>query len=129
MRRLNKRAIIFNAEYPLNDKWNLYSFGGASVKRAKVLDSEDCLVETSNVFSSIFPNGFKPVFKFKNLRFFLRSWNEISKQQLDFKTFSNTFGSNVFNYDVSNTNNTSMGAQSPTEFNARVSRFYKIHLM
>jgi hypothetical protein len=29
MRRLNKGNCFYNAEYPLNDKWNLYSFGGA----------------------------------------------------------------------------------------------------
>jgi iron complex outermembrane receptor protein len=36
---------------------------------------------------------------------------------------SNTFGSNTFNYNVSNTNNASLGAKSPTSFYAGAHSF------
>lgn len=113
-----KQGLLFlNAEYPLSDKWNLYSFGGASIKEGEGFGFRRLPSETSNVVLSIFPNGFQPVLNSKIYDF---SYAVGTKYQNNNWTLdlSNTFGSNVFNYDVSNTNNASMGAQSPTEFNA-----------
>ena len=115
--QIKQGQLFLNAEYPLNDKWNLYSFGGASVKQGEGFGFRRLPSETSNVVLSIFPNGFQPVLNSKIYDF---SYAVGTKYQNNNWTLdlSNTFGSNVFNYDVSNTNNASMGAQSPTEFNA-----------
>jgi iron complex outermembrane receptor protein len=92
-------------------------FGGASIKEGEGFGFRRLPSETSNVVLSIFPNGFQPVLNSKIYDF---SYAVGTKYQNNNWTLdlSNTFGSNVFNYDVSNTNNASMGAQSPTEFNA-----------
>ena len=115
--QIQQGQLFLNAEYPLNDKWNLYSFGGASIKEGEGFGFRRLPSETSNVVLSIFPNGFQPVLNSKIYDF---SYAVGTKYQNNNWTLdlSNTFGSNVFNYDVSNTNNASMGAQSPTEFNA-----------
>lgn len=115
--QIKQGQLFLNAEYPLSDKWNLYSFGGASVKQGEGFGFRRLPSETSNVVLSIFPNGFQPVLNSKIYDF---SYAVGTKYQNNNWTLdlSNTFGSNVFNYDVSNTNNASMGAQSPTEFNA-----------
>ena len=73
--------------------------------------------ELRTVVTSIFPNGFQPTLN--------SSINDFSlitgiKQQLGDWTLdlSNTFGRNSFGYTVKNSNNSSMGNKSPTEFNA-----------
>ena len=115
--QIQQGQLFLNAEYPLNDKWNLYSFGGASVKQGEGFGFRRLPSETSNVVLSIFPNGFQPILgsKIYDFSYALGTKYQYNNWTLD---FSNTFGSNVFNYDVRNTNNASMGAQSPTEFNA-----------
>ncbi len=115
--QIKQGQLFLNAEYPLSDKWDLYSFGGASIKEGEGFGFRRLPSETSNVVLSIFPNGFQPVLNSKIYDF---SYAVGTKYQNNNWTLdlSNTFGSNVFNYDVSNTNNASMGAQSPTEFNA-----------
>jgi len=115
--QIRQGQLFLNAEYPLNDKWNLYSFGGASVKQGEGFGFRRLPSETSNVVLSIFPNGFQPILgsKIYDFSYALGTKYQYNNWTLD---FSNTFGSNVFNYDVRNTNNASMGAQSPTEFNA-----------
>ena len=73
--------------------------------------------ELRTVVTSIFPNGFQPTLN--------SSINDFSlitgiKQQLGDWTLdlSNTFGRNSFGYTVKNSNNSSMGNKSSTEFNA-----------
>lgn len=115
--QIKQGQLFLNAEYPINEKWNLYSFGGASVKQGEGFGFRRLPSETSNVVLSLFPNGFQPILGSKIYDF---SYAVGTKYQNNNWTLdlSNTFGSNVFNYDVRNTNNASMGAQSPTRFNA-----------
>lgn len=127
---------FFNASIPLNDQIEFYASGGVSHRKGTGYGFRRLPSETESVVASIFPFGFQPElnsvvtdlsssfgFKFK-----LGDW------KLD---LSNTIGENKFVYDVSNTNNFSLGDASPTDFkagnhsflqntvNADVSRLYK----
>lgn len=127
---------FFNASIPLNDQIEFYASGGVSHRNGTGYGFRRLPSETENVVFSIFPFGFQPElnsvvtdlsssvgFKFK-----------FGEWKLD---LSNTIGENKFVYDVSNTNNVSLGANSPTDFkagnhsflqntvNADVTRLYK----
>ncbi|MCC9070312.1 TonB-dependent receptor [Flavobacterium sp. F-65] len=127
---------FFNASIPLNDQIEFYASGGISHRNGTGYGFRRLPSETENVVFSIFPFGFQPElnsvvtdlsssvgFKFK-----------FGEWKLD---LSNTIGENKFVYDVSNTNNVSLGANSPTDFeagnhsflqntvNADVTRLYK----
>lgn len=127
---------FFNTSIPLNDQIEFYASGGISHRNGTGYGFRRLPSETENVVFSIFPFGFQPElnsvvtdlsssvgFKFK-----------FGEWKLD---LSNTIGENKFVYDVSNTNNVSLGANSPTDFkagnhsflqntvNADVSRLYK----
>lgn len=114
---IKQGQLFFNAEYPFNDKFKIYSFGGFSIKEGKGFGFRRLPSEASNNVYSIYPNGFQPVLESKvydisysvGARYNTNNW---------FFDISNTFGSNTFNYDVSNTVNASLGAKSPTSFHA-----------
>ncbi|TRX35238.1 TonB-dependent receptor [Flavobacterium restrictum] len=125
-----------NLSVPLNDKIDFYATGGVSHRNGTGFGFRRLPSETENVVASLFPNGFQPELNsvvtdlslISGFKFKLGDW------KLD---VSNTIGQNKFTYDVANTNNFSLGANSPTEFkagnhsflqntvNADVSRFYK----
>ncbi|PWB28482.1 ferric enterobactin receptor [Flavobacterium sp. HTF] len=134
--RIKNIQGFFNASVPLNDQIEFYASGGVSHREGTGYGFRRLPSETENVVPSIFPFGFQPElnsvvtdlsssvgFKFK-----------FGQWKLD---LSNTIGENKFVYDVSNTNNVSLGANSPTEFkagnhsflqntvNADISRLYK----
>lgn len=127
---------FFNASIPLNDQIEFYANGGVSHRKGTGYGFRRLPSETESVVTSIFPFGFQPElnsvvtdlsssvgFKFK-----------FGEWKLD---VSNTIGENKFVYDVSNTNNFSLGDNSPTEFkagnhsflqntvNADITRLYK----
>ncbi len=127
---------FFNASIPLNDQIEFYASGGVSHRNGTGYGFRRLPSETENIVFSIFPFGFQPElnsvvtdlsssvgFKFK-----------FGEWKLD---LNNTIGENKFVYDVSNTNNVSLGANSPTDFkagnhsflqntvNADVTRLYK----
>ena len=127
---------FFNASIPLNDQIEFYASGGISHRKGTGYGFRRLPSETESVVASIFPFGFQPElnsvvtdlsssfgFKFK-----------FGEWKLD---LSNTIGENKFVYEVSNTNNFSLGDASPTEFkagnhsflqntvNADISRLYK----
>lgn len=127
---------FFNTSIPLNDQIEFYASGGVSHRKGTGYGFRRLPSETESVVASIFPFGFQPElnsvvtdlsssfgFKFK-----------FGEWKLD---LSNTIGENKFVYDVSNTNNFSLGDASPTEFkagnhsflqntvNADIARLYK----
>ncbi|HEX8018106.1 MAG TPA: TonB-dependent receptor, partial [Flavobacterium sp.] len=127
---------FFNTSIPLNEQIEFYASGGISHRKGTGYGFRRLPSETENVVASIFPFGFQPElnsvvtdlsssfgFKFK-----------FGEWKLD---LSNTIGQNKFVYEVSNTNNVSLGDVSPTEFeagnhsflqntvNADISRLYK----
>nr|WP_315247843.1 TonB-dependent receptor [uncultured Flavobacterium sp.] len=127
---------FFNTSIPLNEQIEFYASGGISHRKGTGYGFRRLPSEIENVVASIFPFGFQPElnsvvtdlsssfgFKFK-----------FGEWKLD---LSNTIGQNKFVYEVSNTNNVSLGDASPTEFeagnhsflqntvNADISRLYK----
>ncbi|WP_288375814.1 TonB-dependent receptor [Chryseobacterium culicis] len=120
--QIRQGQLFFNAEYPFNDNFKMYSFGGFSIKEGKGFGFRRLPSETSNVVSSIYPNGFQA-----NLasQVYDVSYAVGAKYNANdwFFDLSNTFGSNTFNYNVNNTNNASLGAKSPTNFYAGAHSF------
>jgi iron complex outermembrane receptor protein len=70
-----------------------------------------------------FTNGFQAVLGSQIYDFSYAGKYNVNDWLVD---LSNTFGSNTFNYNVSNTNNASLGAKSPTRFYAGLIAFCKI---
>ncbi len=115
--KIQQGQLFINVEYPLNEKWNLYSFGGASVKQGEGFGFRRLPSESSNVVLSIYPNGFQPILASSVYDFSYALGARYQSSGWNFD-LSNTFGNNVFDYGVKNTNNSSMGSQSPTSFKA-----------
>ncbi|WP_415324448.1 TonB-dependent receptor plug domain-containing protein [Chryseobacterium sp. MMS23-Vi53] len=120
--QIKQAQLYFNSEYPINDVFKLYSFGGFSIKEGQGYGFRRLPSETSNNVPSIFPNGFQPTLGSKVYDFSYAVGAKYNKNDWFFD-LSNTFGSNTFNYDVSNTVNASLGAKSPTSFEAGAHSF------
>lgn len=120
--QIRQGQLFFNSEYPLNDNFKIYSFGGFSIKEGKGYGFRRLPSETSNVVSSIYPNGFQAVLgsQIYDVSYAVGAKYNVNNWLLD---LSNTFGSNTFNYNISNTNNASLGAKSPTSFYAGAHSF------
>jgi iron complex outermembrane receptor protein len=120
--RIKQAQLVFNSEYPFNDNFKLYSFGGFSIKEGEGFGFRRLPSEKGNNVESIYPKGFQPSLGSKvydisyavGAKYNMNDW---------FFDLSNTFGSNTFNYDVNNTVNASLGANSPTSFNAGAHSF------
>jgi iron complex outermembrane receptor protein len=107
-----------NFGYQISTKTELYAFTGISVRNGTGYGFRRLPGETQNVVASIFPNGFQPTLNSDILDFSLSAG---IRQQLGSSwklDLSNTYGRNSFGYHVKNSNNSSLGALSPTEFNA-----------
>ncbi|WP_336688122.1 TonB-dependent receptor [Chryseobacterium bernardetii] len=120
--QIRQGQLFFNSEYPLNDNFKLYSFGGFSIKEGKGYGFRRLPSESFNIVKEIYPNGFQAVLNSQiyDISYALGSKYNISDWLID---LSNTFGSNTFNYNVSNTNNASLGIKSPTRFYAGAHSF------
>ncbi|CAD0222199.1 Iron complex outermembrane receptor protein [Chryseobacterium sp. JV274] len=120
--QIRQGQLFFNAEYPFNDQFKIYSFGGFSIKEGKGFGFRRLPSETSNVVSSIYPNGFQATLgsQVYDISYAVGAKYNVNDWVLD---LSNTFGSNTFNYNVSNTNNASLGVKSPTRFYAGAHSF------
>ena len=120
--QIRQGQLFFNSEYPLNDQFKLYSFGGFSIKEGNGYGFRRLPSETSNVVSSIYPNGFQAVLgsQIYDISYAVGAKYNVNNWLID---LSNTFGSNTFNYNISNTNNASLGAKSPTRFYAGAHSF------
>lgn len=127
---------FLNMGVPVNENIEFYAAGGFNKKNGTGYGFRRLPSETENVVPELFPNGFQPELKSNVLDLSLISGFrfKFSDWKLD---LSNTYGSNDFEYEVNNTNNVSLGATSPTNFdagshsfmqntvNADASRFYK----
>ncbi|ANF50874.1 ferric enterobactin receptor [Chryseobacterium glaciei] len=120
--QIKQAQLFFNAEYPFNDNFKLYTFGGFSLKEGQGFGFRRLPSETSNIVSSIYPNGFQANLKSQvyDLSYAVGTKYNVNNWFFD---LSNTFGSNTFNYNVNNTNNASLGAKSPTSFYAGAHSF------
>ncbi|MBL3548554.1 TonB-dependent receptor plug domain-containing protein [Chryseobacterium sp. KMC2] len=120
--QIKQAQLFFNSEYPFNDHFKLYSFGGFSIKEGKGYGFRRLPSETFNVVSSLYPNGFQAELgsQVYDISYAVGAKYNVNNWLFD---VSNTFGNNTFNYNVSNTNNASLGAKSPTRFYAGAHSF------
>ncbi len=108
-------ATFFNAALPVGDQGTeIYAFGGLSNKQGTGYPFRRLPVDNGNV-PEIYPHGFQPLTKSSitdrsittGVRGTLGDWNV---------DFSNSYGSNQFDFRVVNSVNASLGASSPTAF-------------
>jgi iron complex outermembrane receptor protein len=109
-------ATYFNAQIPLSKNANLYAFGGSNHRDTEAYAWTREADDDRNV-PAIYPNGFDPRIKSIigdksfaiGVKSVLNGWN------ID---LNNTFGANTFHYMIDGTLNASLGASSPTSFDA-----------
>lgn len=120
--QIRQGQLFFNSEYPLNDHFKFYSFGGFSIKEGKGYGFRRLPNESFNIVKEIYPNGFQAVLNSQiyDISYAVGAKYNVNDWLID---LSNTFGNNTFNYNVSNTNNASLGIKSPTRFYAGAHSF------
>lgn len=108
--------FFLNAAYPVNDKTEVYAFGGRNYR------DTDAFAFTRNsgarVVESIYPNGFTPritsIITDNSMAVGIRTKTD-SGWNID---LSNTYGKNDFHYYIKGTLNASLVDLSPTDFDA-----------
>ena len=114
---LTSAQLFLNAAYPINDKLELYAFGGTSFRDGTSAGFYR-RPNQSRSYTGLYPNGFLPeihstindISGAAGLRGkIFQSWNF---------DLSNTYGQNTFDYTIENTVNASLREKSPTEFDA-----------
>lgn len=109
-------SFFLNSAFPVSDNQEFYLFGGINSRRG-MASGFYRLPNQSRTLTTIYPNGFLPEI---NSRVFDGSISggirgEIGEWYTD---FSNTYGTNAFDFGITNTHNASRGTGSPTSFNA-----------
>ncbi len=110
-------AAFFNSVYPLDEASELYAFGGISHRNGVATGFYRLPHQEERVVFEIFPNGFLPQIHTEiddqsvgaGIRGNRSGWD------LD---FSVSHGGNSFQFNIENTVNASLGASSPTTFDA-----------
>ncbi|APG66220.1 TonB-dependent receptor [Tenacibaculum todarodis] len=127
---MKKGDIFVNAEMPLNDNTKLYAFGGFNMRQGKsfalyrppywVQDPHNLLHEAGTEYQ-----GFQPTFEtdIKDFLFTAGSKFKLGEFNAD---ASASYGSNSVGYTIGNTLNPSLGANSPTSFDAGAYAFSNI---
>jgi len=114
--QIRNQQFFVNAETQLADRFELYTFGGVSLRQGEGFGFRRLPSEVPQDSRLIFPYGFQPVLK-SNVNDYSNStglrYKTLNGWNID---LSNTFGLNEFKYNVENTVNYSLGADSPTKF-------------
>ena len=114
---LKSAQFFLNAAYPINDKLEVYAFGGTSYRTGEAAGFYR-KPNQARSYTGLYPNGFLPeihstigdVSVAAGLRGLLfENWNF---------DLSNTFGKNTFDYNIENTVNASLREKSATQFDA-----------
>ncbi len=114
--RVRGGQSFVNMELPVGENLELYAFGGLGYRTGQ----SGCfyrLPAQNRTTTAIYPNGTVPRINSNitdqslgmGIRGMIGNWNV---------DFSNVFGSNTFNYYISETHNATLGPSSPTAFNA-----------
>ncbi|MEZ4884699.1 MAG: TonB-dependent receptor [Chitinophagales bacterium] len=114
--QLRGGKFFANMAVPLGENMEFYSFGGIGYRQG----TSGCFYRLPNqdrTTTAIYPNGTVPKINSNindksiaaGIKGMIGDWN------ID---FSNTYGQNSFLYYITDTHNATMGASSPTEFNA-----------
>ncbi len=112
---------FFNGKFPIGDNLHFYTFGGYTYRTAEAGGFYRRSLDDRTV-RAIYPNGFLPTISTKlydgqivaGLKGQLGNWNY---------DVSQSFGGNTFNFNVVNSVNVSLGANSPTSFDAGTLKF------
>lgn len=124
--RILNASFYLNSRFSINPNAYVYVFGGINYRKGDAYawtrfptatDDDGNEIENPRNVTSIYPNGFDPIISSTindhslttGIRGIWRSWD------ID---LYNTFGQNRFHYFVNNTLNASLGAASPTWFDA-----------
>jgi len=112
----NNYYLFYNAEIPVSEKTDFYSFGGYSHRNTDAYAWTRDAEADGNV-PTIYPNGFNPIqntiikdFNFNNgLKFKVANWD---------MDLYNALGNNQFLYTIEDTVNATLGGKSKTSFDA-----------
>ena len=108
--------FFFNGEIPVAENTTVYSFGGMSFRNGDAAGFYR-LPSQQRAFTPVYINGFLPQIHstivdksfVTGIKSMIGDWN------ID---FSNTWGTNSFDYNIQNTSNATMQYATPTDFNA-----------
>jgi iron complex outermembrane receptor protein len=119
---MKKGDVYLNAEYPLNENTTLYAFGGFNLRKGKSFALYRPPYWITTDFGLLTPqgatyNGFQPTFEtdIKDLLFTAGAKFKLGEFNAD---LSANYGGNSVDYTIGNTINPSLGASSPTSFDA-----------
>ncbi len=115
-------SVFFNSAIPLSEDSRFYSFGGVTYRKGSATGFYRLPNSEARVVPELYPNGFLPEINpdindrsfTAGLRGTLKGWDV---------DLSLTYGGNDFHWFIENTNNASMGAASPTSFDAGILSF------
>ena len=109
-------SVFLNSKFDTGTDSNVYFFGGVTLRDSDAYAFTRAADSPRNI-PEIYPNGFNPIIgaKITDYSGSLGYKTKLGKWEMD---INNTFGANRFKYDVHNTLNTSMGVNSPREFDA-----------
>ncbi|WP_133534961.1 TonB-dependent receptor [Tenacibaculum caenipelagi] len=127
---MKKGDLFVNAEYPLNDNTKLYAFGGFNMRQGKSFALYRPPYWITDDFGLLTPpgetyDGFQPTFEtdIQDVLFTAGSKFKLGGFDAD---LSGSFGRNSVDYTIGNTINVSLGANSPTSFDAGAYAFSNI---
>ncbi|MBC6698283.1 TonB-dependent receptor [Hymenobacter puniceus] len=114
--KVSNLSAYLNSKFALSDRSHIYVFGGANKRKGDAYAWTRFADDDRNV-PSIYPNGFDPIITsdIVDVSAVAGVRTKLGEWELD---LSNNFGSNRFEYGLRNTLNASLGAASPTSFNA-----------
>jgi len=108
--------FFYNAEIPVSENATIYSFGGVSFRNGDAAGFYR-LPSQQRAFTPVYINGFLPEIHSTivdksfsaGIKSMIGDWN------ID---FSNSWGTNSFDYNIQNTSNATLQFATPTDFNA-----------
>lgn len=113
--------FYLNSEFPINEVWKIYAFGGYSFKHGSA-GAFSRLPAGSNTYASRFPLGFLPFINADNqdITFAAGIEGQWGEWNVD---FSNKIGENILDFIMDHTANTSMRMDTPQKMDAGGFRF------
>ena len=110
-------GAFYHAAYPLSGGGQLYSFGGLSHRKGRATGFYRLPHQEARVVLSLYPNGFLPEIHTEIADRSFSAGVRGPKGAWDVD-FCLTHGGNRFGFTIENSNNASLGAASPTSFDA-----------
>ncbi len=108
---------FFNSAFPVSQDAELYAFGGVTHRNGVATGFYRRPIQEERVVFELFPNGFLPEIHTEVGDQSFTGGLRGKKGAWDFD-LSVAHGRNSFQFNIENTNNASMGAASPTSFDA-----------